>query len=213
MENNVFINCSYDKSFEPTLYAIMFTCISLGLNPVLSKIDITNSIRIKNISHCIKDSIISIHDLSIMGTNENSRYNMPLEIGMAVMHNFNCDGQTTRHNIIILEPEAYLTQKCCSDLNAFDPICYKKENNFEKLIKDLSESIISIIGQKSSKEPYQIFNEYLCFQAFMYDNQLWNNSSLNSIRKHMSDFVSTNIEQENCKFVPITKEELDKILI
>ncbi len=194
-ENNVFINCPYDKPFESTLTAIMFACIALGLNPILSKTDVFDSIRIKNIKECILRSKISIHDLSIMGKSENSRYNMPLEIGMAVMHHFQSVDKGKAHNIIILEPKQHLTQICCSDLNAFDPICYSKEKNFEDLIKKIAESIINIIGQKNKLAPYKIFSLYLQFQEYMFANDLWKNSTLNSLKEDMKKFVSVKNEE------------------
>lgn len=187
--NDVFINCPYDKNYAPTLHAIMFTCISLDLNPILSVTDTLDSKRINNIRKCILKSIISIHDLSIMGTCENSRYNMPLEIGMAVMHHFQCEESNEKHNIIILEPQPYLTQKCCSDLNAFDPIVYNKENGFEDLINNLARSIVGMIGQENKLEPYEVFNEFLGFQTFMYNNNLWEKITLNALRDYMKKYV------------------------
>ena len=216
-ENNIFINCPYDKSFEPVLYAIMFTCVALGCNPILSKIDTYNPIRIKNIVMCIENSSISIHDLSIMGKNANSRYNMPLEIGMAVMyHLLNCQKENIdTHNIIILEPQAYLTQKCCSDLNAFDPIYYNKENDLENLIKNLADKISSIIKFQNLLEPHLVFNKYLDFQTYMYDNNLWNKITLYSIRNYMKNFLkkSNSSKNEDTEIKPITQEELNKILV
>ena len=54
---NVFINCPYDKDYESSLHAIIFTCLALDLNPILSKIDSYNSIRIKNIEECIRKRV------------------------------------------------------------------------------------------------------------------------------------------------------------
>lgn len=193
---NVFINCPYDKDYESSLHAIIFTCIALDLNPILSKIDSYNSIRIKNIEECIRNSCISIHDLSIMGSSENSRYNMPLEIGMSIMYYFL---KSKEHKIIILEPETYLTQKCCSDLNAFDPILYKKEDGIEGLINCLAESILNIIGQRGKLEPYEIFNLYLEFETYLYDNKI-KGKTLNSMREHMKNFINEHL---------VTKHELN----
>lgn len=189
MKDNVFINYPCDKNYEPILHALMFTCIALNLNPILAVIDTFDSKRINNIRHCILNSTISIHDLAIMGKRENSRYNMPFEIGMAVMHHFQCEKTGKKHSIIIMEPQRFSTQKYCSDLNAFDPIYYNKKDGIEDLINKLSCSIIGIVGQKNNLKPYEVFNEFLKFQTYMHNKQLWDKYTLSSLREEMKKYL------------------------
>lgn len=63
-ENNVFINCPFDKEYSPLLRALTFTLLYLELEPNLSQTLSSSSIRINQIKQHIKQCKFSIHDLS-----------------------------------------------------------------------------------------------------------------------------------------------------
>lgn len=85
-ERSVFINCPFDKDYEPILQAILFCVLYLGYYPRLSteQSDSFQS-RIDKIQDLIRDSKHSIHDLSRCQAVEEGEYfrlNMPFELGM-----------------------------------------------------------------------------------------------------------------------------------
>lgn len=70
------------------------------------------------------ESKYSIHDLSRFqgeGPDNLSRFNMPLELGIAVGIRFLKDGQPATHNWVALVPPGFVHQKFVSDLGGFDP--------------------------------------------------------------------------------------------
>jgi hypothetical protein len=64
-ERNVFVNCPFDKRFQPLLRPLLFTIIYLGLQPriALERTDSGES-RLDKILELIRESKYSIHDLS-----------------------------------------------------------------------------------------------------------------------------------------------------
>jgi|688.fasta_scaffold2245706_1 hypothetical protein len=63
-ENNVFINCPFDKEYTPLLRRLTFTLLFLELEPNLSQTLSSSSIRISQIKKYIRNCKFSIHDLS-----------------------------------------------------------------------------------------------------------------------------------------------------
>lgn len=69
------------------------------------------------------ESKYSIHDLSRYqgaGAENLARFNMPLELGMAIGMRYLKDGTATVHNWLALVPEHFVHQKFISDLSGFD---------------------------------------------------------------------------------------------
>lgn len=181
--NHVFINCSYSKEHDYILQGIMFSCMALGLDTYVVKMDKLDQIRITNIEKCIKESWISIHDLTLMG--KEHRYNMTLEAGMAIMHASSVT-RNRQHHVILLESTTGQVKKYCSDLDAYDPISYSA-NDQESLVKRICEAIINIIGQPENLTPQCIFDWYLDFLLLLKSKK---NISWNEQRQLMKDFIS-----------------------
>jgi hypothetical protein len=64
-ENNVFVNCPFDRDYLPLLRPLLFTILSLGLRPriALETID-SGEPRLDKIVRLIRESRYSVHDLS-----------------------------------------------------------------------------------------------------------------------------------------------------
>ena len=85
---SVFINCPYDSEYEPFRDALFFTIVCCGFIPRSAdesgKVSVS---RMDRIFYAVYTSNYSIHDLSrCRGEGEQllARFNMPLELGLAM---------------------------------------------------------------------------------------------------------------------------------
>ena len=121
----VFINCPLDEDFSPLLEAIVFAVVSCGFVPrsSLESGSVSDS-RMERIVQAIFSSKYSIHDLSRCrgeGSEQLARFNMSLELGIAMACRFKTTGKQDRHDWLLLVPEGHLYQRFISDLSAWDP--------------------------------------------------------------------------------------------
>lgn len=83
---SVFINCPFDKDYEPILQAILFCVVYLGFEPrTATESNDSGSIRLNKICDIIENSKYSVHDLSrcqAKKKGEHFRLNMPFELGV-----------------------------------------------------------------------------------------------------------------------------------
>jgi hypothetical protein len=63
-ERSVFINCPFDKDYEPILQAILFCVVYIGFHPRIAKENNdSGTMRLDKIRNLIENSLFSIHDL------------------------------------------------------------------------------------------------------------------------------------------------------
>lgn len=136
----VFINCPYDKDFEPTFNAIIFATVCCGFAPrsAMESGNVSVS-RMERIVRAIFSSRFSIHDLSRCrgeGDEQLARFNMPLELGIAVAHGFQGSAAKPKHDWFLLVPDGHSYGKFISDLAGFDPERYdgKPESAVKRLM-------------------------------------------------------------------------------
>lgn len=122
-KKSIFINCPYDSDYEPLFDAIIFTIVSCGFIPRSAKESGKVSVsRMERIFHAIYTSDYSIHDLSrCHGEGESllARFNMPLELGLAMSRRYPGDG-TVSHDWLVLVPEGAPYSRFVSDLAGYD---------------------------------------------------------------------------------------------
>jgi hypothetical protein len=121
----VFINCPFDPEFELSFDAIVFATICSGFIPrtALESGDVAVP-RIERILDAIFTSKYSIHDLSRCrgeGSEQLARFNMPLELGMAMASRFKTPRGQARHDWLVLVPEGHSYARFVSDLAGYDP--------------------------------------------------------------------------------------------
>jgi hypothetical protein len=123
-ERSVFINCPFDLEYEPLFDALLFTTVCCGFYPrssiESSNIDVP---RMERIAHAIFTSKYSIHDLSrCRGEGEGlfARFNMPLELGMAIGRRLCGIRHGERHDWLVLVPEGRRYWHFVSDLAGYD---------------------------------------------------------------------------------------------
>jgi hypothetical protein len=121
----VFLNCPFDDSFAPLLHAVVLTIAALGFTPRCARdTEGESDPRIDRIARGLRESKYSIHDLSRFqgeGPDNISRFNMPLELGMALSIRYQGKVSGIPHNWVALVPLGFVHQKFISDLAGFDP--------------------------------------------------------------------------------------------
>ena len=118
---SVFVNCPFDDEFRPLLDATVLSVSCCGFFP-RSALEggVSNESRVSRVIETIRKSRYSIHDLSrCMGEGpENlARFNMPLELGIAMGRHFY---QSTEHEWLVLAPAVHVHVPFISDLRAWD---------------------------------------------------------------------------------------------
>lgn len=124
-ETSVFINCPFDSEFEPLFDALVFATVCCRFEPrsAIEKLD-AGSPRLDRIVRAMFSSKYSIHDLSRCrgeGNDNLARFNMPLELGMAMARAFMA---SPAHDWLVLIPKGAQYASYISDLAAFDPLVH-----------------------------------------------------------------------------------------
>lgn len=132
--NSVFVNCPFDEDYLPLLHAMLFAIHDCGFvaRTALEETGAAEQ-RIDKICRLLKDSRLSIHDISrtTLSKRKYPRMNMPFEAGIAyglIMY-----GSTKDRNMLVMESEAYSGQKTLSDLAGTDPKPH--DNDPAKVVK------------------------------------------------------------------------------
>jgi hypothetical protein len=127
-ERSVFINCPFDAEFEPLFHSIVLTVAARGFLPRSARqTEGQAETRISRIARGILEAKYSIHDLSRYqgeGAGNLARFNMPLELGIALGIQYLGDIERrisgNRHNWVVLVPANALDRKFISDLSGYD---------------------------------------------------------------------------------------------
>lgn len=123
-EQNVFINCPFDSQYTPLFEAIVFTIADCGFRPVCARERMNSGqIRLEKITELIRDSRYSIHDLSRTEPDERyslPRFNMPLELGIALGCRNVGPGRQRRKTLLVLDKRRYRYHKFVSDISGQD---------------------------------------------------------------------------------------------
>lgn len=126
-EHSVFINCPFDAAYRDSLDAIVFTTVHAGFLPWMA--GSTGSIavpRMERIFEGLQSCRYSIHDLTRYkgeGPDNVSRFNMPLELGMAMALRASALAPPA-HDWMVMVPDGHLFQRYISDLAGFDPTAH-----------------------------------------------------------------------------------------
>jgi hypothetical protein len=172
-ETNVFINCPFDKDYEPVLQAMLFCIVYLKFNPLLATIrNDGGENRLEKIKSLIEISKYSIHDLSrsqARRKGEHARMNMPFELGM----DYGCreyfgDAHAMK-TILILEEKKYRHQIAISDLAGFDVEAHA--GDYQTAVRKVRNWLVSEAGI-TAPGASAILGKYADFQEWYYEKQL-----------------------------------------
>lgn len=120
----LFVNCPFDQRFLSLFNAIAFTVTFCGLT-VRSALEVSDSgdLRLRKIMRLLETSRYSIHDISRVELEPDSRlprFNMPIELGIAIGMRELGRKSLRDHCLLVLDSERYRYQKFASDLAGVD---------------------------------------------------------------------------------------------
>jgi hypothetical protein len=138
--DNVFINCPFDKKYEPILRAVVFSVYHCGFTPRCALEASAATLRIERIYKIMGECRYGIHDLSrteLDSRHRLPRFNMPLELGIFLGARRFGLGQQKRKSFIILDRSEHRYKKYISDLSGYD-LSYHSERamNVVKILAD-----------------------------------------------------------------------------
>jgi hypothetical protein len=127
---SVFINCPFDNEFSVLFDSMVFSTICCGFIPRCSfETGSTSVPRMVRIFNAILASKYSIHDLSRyrgMGSKNLARFNMSLELGIAMAQNFGSGKTKNHHDWLLLVPKGHTYKEYISDLSGYDPYMHEE---------------------------------------------------------------------------------------
>ena len=123
--SSIFINAPYGPEYEGLFLAYLVGSVSLGLTPraAMETYD-TSASRLMRIAHLIQGCRYSVHDLSVVSVGTSSgvpRFNMPLELGMAVMEQNRTLGEDS-HRWIVFDAITNRPDISISDLKGYEAL-------------------------------------------------------------------------------------------
>ena len=177
---SVFINCPFDEAYKPDFDAITFTILACGFL-VRSALELSDSgeLRLDKIYRLIDGTSHCIHDLSRVETDRESglpRFNMPIELGIALGHRRFC-GKSRRPRLLILDRERFRYQRFASDLAGLD--ISEHRNEPAAAIAAVRHFLTS--NAKGLPTPDQIAALYLLFEGELPDRATANRQSVGEL--------------------------------
>ncbi|MGH6881577.1 MAG: hypothetical protein ACREFM_11705 [Hypericibacter sp.] len=163
----VFINCPFDVDFEDSFYAIAFGIVCCGFVPRCafeSRRDADP--RMERIVRAIKGSKYSIHDLSRCrgdGDENLARFNMPLELGMAMVERFSTSVDARRHDRLPLVLRGHVYRRFVSDLSGYDPAGH--DGNPESVVAAVMQWLATRPDAEHCPAPQEVVAALPGFQA------------------------------------------------
>jgi len=121
---SVFINCPFDKQYQPIFDATVFCVVACGFGPRCT-LELTDAgeVRIENIYRLIAQCNHSIHDISRTEVEDQPyrlpRFNMPLELGIFLGAK-RFGGRSSRKRCLIMDRAPYRYKRFISDIGGQD---------------------------------------------------------------------------------------------
>lgn len=162
---NVFINCPFDKAYKPLFDAIVFAVFDcLFVARCALEEDDGSEIRVQKIFKIISECRLSIHDLSRVEVDRSTklpRFNMPLELGafLGAKH-FGVRGHK-RKACLILDSERYRYQKFISDIAGQD---IKAHENDPRIVIRVVRDWLRTYSKESIPSGSVIWSRYQAFE-------------------------------------------------
>jgi hypothetical protein len=172
-EKCVFVNCPFDKEYEPLLQAVLFCILYVGLSPrIATESADSGTVRLDKIIGLIENSRYSIHDLSrcqATRKGEHFRLNMPFELGVDYgCREFYGNGRQDK-KILILEEKPYRYQAAISDLSGCDIEVHG--GDFQKAVRKVRNWLVNEASTENVGAS-KILGAYSDFQEWYYERQL-----------------------------------------
>lgn len=163
----VFINCPFDADYEDSFYAIAFGIVCCGFVPRCAfEARRDADPRMARIVRAIKGSKYSIHDLSRCrgeGDENLARFNMPLELGMAMIERFSTSIGAKRHDWLPLVLRGHAYRRFVSDLSGYDPA--EHDGNAESVLAAVMQWLATRPDAEHCPAPREVVEALPDFQA------------------------------------------------
>src|SRR5438874_5665107 len=163
---SVFINCPFDKEYQPLFDAIVFCVAACGFVP-RSALEMTDAaeVRIENICRLIAQRHHSIHEISRTEVEDQPyhlpRFNMPLELGIFLGAK-RFGGRSSQRRCLIMDRAPYRYQRFISDIAGQD--IRSHENSPRKAIRRVRDWLQSAPGKAAIPGGAMIWRKYRQFQ-------------------------------------------------
>jgi hypothetical protein len=162
---SVFVNCPFDEMYRPIMDAIVLTLVCCGFHPRSALETGSVSIpRMDRIAHCLLSSRYSIHDLSRCtgdGDRNLARFNMPLELGIAIGQNMRPVGDLQRHDWMLLVPKDHPYVEFVSDLAGYDPKEY--DGSVQVVVQRVMGWLLTLPGGIGGLQPSDVLGRLEAF--------------------------------------------------
>jgi hypothetical protein len=162
--DSVFINCPFDRRYQPLLRAIVYTVYRCGFFPKTA-LDEDNGtdFRLEKILRKVRECKYGIHDLSRTQLNPNRypRFNMPFELGIFFGAKHFGGTQHLQKNALVLEGKKYSVQQLLSDLNGIDPRDHN--NDPEETMRKVRNWLLTASGRTTLPSPNKLIRQYNLF--------------------------------------------------
>jgi len=184
-EQNIFINCPFDKDYEPILQAVLFVTVVLGFNPRLAteKNDAGEN-RLNKIQELIEVCKYSIHDLSRCQARKKGelfRLNMPFELGIDWGCRKYFGNGREKKRFLILEEKPYRYQATISDLSGCDIETHGAK--YDRAMKKVRYWLRQQTGC-DAPGPSALISQYLTFSEWEYERKLKQGYSEDDIKEY-----------------------------
>jgi hypothetical protein len=122
--SQVFINCPFDRPYDPIFDALIFVVLDCGFYPRSAlEIEDAAEARIEKIYRVIKEAKFGIHDISRIELDQGTglpRFNMPLELGVFLGARRFGDRLQRLKSCLILDSEPHRYRSFISDIGGQD---------------------------------------------------------------------------------------------
>lgn len=164
----VFLNFPFDTEFEAMAHAMHFGVVAAGFIPVCAR-DLTapDRPRLEVLVEAISSCQYSAHDFSRYtgeGANNYARFNMPIEMGMALFYALRV--QRAKHRCAFFVPTPHDYQAFASDLAGLDPKVYNGNEHLlaalvYEWLRDVGKPMVNEIPTVRVREKYGEFRQTL----------------------------------------------------
>lgn len=162
---SVFVNCPFDDAFSELRDGIVLSIVCCGLLPrIAMDLGEVSKPRMLRILDAIAQSKYSIHDLSrCQGEGELNlaRFNMPLELGVAMAHRH--DESVADHQWMAMVPTDHQYSPFASDLAGYD--LRNHDGNAESVVRTTASWLWNLEDAVPAKKPDEILELLPVFTA------------------------------------------------
>ena len=168
---NVFVNCPFDRAYEPLKKALLYAVVALGFRPrIATERADSGEQRVSKICELIQESTFSIHDLSRIKSEKKgdfSRMNMPFELGADYGSRQFAPDKFGTKQFLIIGTKRYDYMRALSDLNGVDIQAHEDDPRI--LMRIVRNWFVTATGQTKLDAPSVLWYDYGDFNADLYD--------------------------------------------